>query len=88
MLILQLFPVLLKVFLLDGMLTLALAYSQGAGRAPDVTCRFNREEGIGSHRDFLWAVLVFQLLLGLVMSLIGGLLPTFLWWLAFIFVLG
>ena len=24
---------------------LALAYSQGAGRAPDVTCVFDREEG-------------------------------------------
>ena len=31
---------------------LPLAYSQGAGRAPDVTCRFSREEGTGSRRDF------------------------------------
>ena len=31
---------------------LALAYSQGAGLAPDVTCRFGREEGTGSRRDF------------------------------------
>ena len=31
---------------------LALAYSLGAGRAPDVTCRFDREEGTGSRRDF------------------------------------
>ena len=31
---------------------LALAYSLGAGLAPDVTCRFNREEGSGSRRDF------------------------------------
>ena len=31
---------------------LALAYSQGAGLAPDVTCRFSREEGTGSRRDF------------------------------------
>ena len=32
---------------------LALAFSQGA-----VTCRFSREEGTGSRRDFLWADLV------------------------------
>ena len=31
---------------------LALAYSQGAGRAPDVTCTFNREEGTGSRGGF------------------------------------
>ena len=31
---------------------LALEYSQGAGLAPDVTCRFSREEGTGSRRDF------------------------------------
>ena len=31
---------------------LALAYSLGAGLAPDITCRFNREEGTGSRRDF------------------------------------
>ena len=31
---------------------LALAYSLGAGVAPDVTCRFSREEGTGSRRDF------------------------------------
>ena len=31
---------------------LALAYSLGAGLAPDVTCRFSREEGTGSRRDF------------------------------------
>ena len=31
---------------------LALAYSVGAGVAPDVTCTFNREEGTGSRRDF------------------------------------
>ena len=31
---------------------LALAYSLGAGLAPDVTCRFNREDGTGSRRDF------------------------------------
>ena len=31
---------------------LALAYSQGAGLAPDAICRFSREEGTGSRRDF------------------------------------
>ena len=31
---------------------LALAYSQRAGLAPDNTCRFSREEGTGSRRDF------------------------------------
>ena len=31
---------------------LALAYSLGAGLAPDVTCRFSREDGTGSRRDF------------------------------------
>ena len=31
---------------------LALAYSLGVGLTPDVTCRFSREEGTGSRRDF------------------------------------
>ena len=31
---------------------LALAYSQGAGLSPDVTCRFSREDGTGSRKDF------------------------------------
>ena len=31
---------------------LALAYSLGAGIAPDVTRRFSREDGTGSRRDF------------------------------------
>ena len=31
---------------------LALAYSHGAGVAPDVTCRFNREDGTGARGDF------------------------------------
>ena len=68
---------------------LALAYSQGAGRAPDVTGRFNREGGTGSRRDFLWAVLVLWLLLRPVMLLIGGSLLTFFQYLlAFVLVLG
>ena len=32
---------------------LALAYSLGAGLAPDVTCRFSREDGTGSRRGVL-----------------------------------
>ena len=35
---------------------LALAYSLGAGVAPDVTCRFSREDGTGTRRDFLGAL--------------------------------
>ena len=31
---------------------LALAYSLGAGLIADCTCRFSREEGAGSRRDF------------------------------------
>ena len=31
---------------------LALAYSLGAGLVSDATCRFSREEGTGSRRDF------------------------------------
>ena len=31
---------------------LALAYSLGAGVKPDATCRFSREDGVGSRRDF------------------------------------
>ena len=31
---------------------MALAFSLGAGPAPDVTCRFSREDGTGSRRDF------------------------------------
>ena len=31
---------------------MGLAYSLGAGLTPDATCRFSREEGTGSRRDF------------------------------------
>ena len=34
---------------------LALAYSLGAGLAPDATCRFSREGGTGSRKDFFVA---------------------------------
>ena len=33
---------------------LALAYSLGAGLAPDATCRFSREDGTGSRRFFFF----------------------------------
>ena len=36
-----------------GYVDLALAYSLGAGLAPDVTCRFSREDGTGSLRGSL-----------------------------------
>ena len=67
---------------------LALAYSLGAGLAPDATCRFSREDGTGSRRDFLWVVPVLLLLLRLVMLLIGGLLLTFMFLHAFVLVPG
>ena len=56
---------------------LSLAYSLGTGLPPNATCRFSREDGTGSRRDFLWVVPVLLLLLRLVMLLIGGLLLTF-----------
>ena len=71
-------PCLAKGISAGRFVDLALAYSQSAGLAPDVTCRFNQEEGTGSRRFFFWAVLVLSLLLRLAMSLIGGLLLTFL----------
>ena len=43
---------------------------------------------LGSRRDFWWAVLVLSLLLRLAMSLIGGLLLTFQYLLAFVLVPG
>ena len=52
-------PCLAKSISAGRYVDLALAFSLGAGVAPDVTCRFDREEGTGSRRDFLWAVLVF-----------------------------
>ena len=52
MLILLLFPVLLRVFLLVGLSIWRLLNSLGAGLTHDVTCRFSREGGTGSRRDF------------------------------------
>ena len=78
MLILRLFLVLLKVFLLVGLLTWPLLILRVlVVLLMLLVCLIGRRVlvlvGI-----FSWAVLVFLLLLGLVMSLIGGLLPTFL----------
>ena len=62
---------------------LALAYSLGAGLASDGTCRFSREDGAGSRRDFLSAVPTHWLLLMLALLLMGGALFTFLYLLVF-----
>ena len=56
---------------------LALAYSRGAGVAPDATCKFSREGGAGSRRDFLLAVPMRWLRLMLALLLIGGSLLHF-----------
>ena len=45
-------PCLVKGISAGRYVDLALAYSLGAGLAPDVTCRFNSEEGSGSRGDF------------------------------------
>ena len=45
-------PCLAKGISASRYVDLALAYSRGAGLAPDITCRFNREEGTGSRGDF------------------------------------
>ena len=45
-------PCLAKCISAGRYVDLALAYSQGAGLAPDVTCRFSREDGTGSRRNF------------------------------------
>ena len=38
---------------ISGFVDLALAFSRGAGAAPDVTCRFSLEGGARTRRDFL-----------------------------------
>ena len=45
-------PCLAKGIAAGRFVDLALAYSLGAGVAPDVTCRFSQEVGTGSRRDF------------------------------------
>ena len=68
---------------------LALAYSLGAGLAPDVTCRFSREDGTGSRMDFfVWLSRCSCCFSGLLMLLIGGSLLTFQYLLAFVLVPG
>ena len=52
MLILRLFPVWLRAFLLEGMLIWPLLYSRGAGLTPGITCTFNKDDGTDSRRDF------------------------------------
>ena len=46
-------PCLAKGISAGRFVDLALAFSRGAGIAPDATCRFSREGGAGSRRDFL-----------------------------------
>ena len=48
-------PCLAKGIAAGRFVDLALAHSLGAGLAPDATCRFSREEGTGSRRDFFVA---------------------------------
>ena len=67
---------------------LALAYSLGAGVAPDVTCRFSREEVLVLVGISLLAVPVLLLLLKPVMLLIDGSLLIFRLLLAFVLMLG
>ena len=45
-------PCLAKGIFAGRFVDLALAYSLGAGLVPDAICRFSREEGTGSRRDF------------------------------------
>ena len=47
-----LIPCLAKGISAGRYVDLALAYSLGAGVAPDVTCRYSREDGTGTRRDF------------------------------------
>ena len=46
-------PCLAKSISAGRSVDLALAFSLGAGLALDVTCKFSREDGPGSRRDFL-----------------------------------
>ena len=52
MLVLLSSPGLAKGISAGRYVALALAFSLGAGLTPDATCRFCREEGTGSRRDF------------------------------------
>ena len=45
-------PCLAKGISAGRFVDLALAYSRGVGVEPDATCKFNREDGTGSRRDF------------------------------------
>ena len=45
-------PCLSKGIAAGRFVDLALAYSLGAGLTPDITCRFSRDDGTGTRRDF------------------------------------
>ena len=81
-------PCLAKGISAGRYIDLALAYSLGAGLTPDVTCRFDREEGTGSRREFFVGCPNALAHLMPVMSLIGGSLLTFQFLLAFVLVPG
>ena len=46
-------PCLAKGISAGRLVDLALAYSLGAGRKPDATCKVKREDCLGSRRDFI-----------------------------------
>ena len=47
-------PCLAKGISAGKVVDLALAYSLGAGVKPDTTCKFKREDCVGSRRDFIF----------------------------------
>ena len=48
-------PCLAKGISAGRFVDLALACSLGAGRKPDATCKFRREDCVGSRRDFVYS---------------------------------
>ena len=90
MLILLLFPVLLKEFLLVGMLVWLLLILRVLVLLLMLLVGSSWEEGTGSRRDFFVGCpgALVWLLLRLVLLLIGGSLLTFQFSLAFVLVLG
>ena len=70
-------PCLAKGISAGKFVDLALAYSLGAGGKPDATCKFKREDSLGSRRDSLSVVPMRWLRLMLALLLIGGTLLTF-----------
>ena len=67
---------------------LALAFSRGAGTAPAATCRFNLEGGAGTRRDFLVGCPCALAASDACFVTDTGSLPTFLYLLAIVLMLG